>query len=75
MHHIIEILSEGLSKTAKKVTIDEAQNTVQSNKSLNNGLSKPSSMDLDPDPNELNGRFSVSPAPPLDDVEGIAETD
>ena len=62
---------EGLSKTAKKVTIDEAQNTVQSNGgSFGNGFLKPTTLDLGLDKNVLSGRFSVSPVAPAVDTEG-----
>ena len=61
--------ADGLSKLAKKVTIDEAQNTVQSN-----GSGAPAApaapqprlqADIAADTTEHSGRFSVSPAPPL----------
>ena len=68
-------LIEGCSKTAKKVTIDEGQNTVQSNGGsiANNGFLKPTSLDLDLEKNVLSGRFSVSPVNPgtTVDTEGI----
>ena len=68
-------LLEGWSKTAKKVTIDEGQNTVQSNGGsiANNGFLKPTSLDLDLEKNVLSGRFSVSPVNPgaAVDTEGI----
>jgi len=66
-------MTEGLSKTAKKVTIDEAQNTVQSNGgSFGNGFLKPTTLDLGLDKNVLSGRFSVSPVAPAVDTEGPA---
>ena len=61
--------ADGLSKLAKKVTIDEAQNTVQSNGS--GAVAAPAAPqprlqpDTANDTTEHSGRFSVSPAPPL----------
>ena len=70
-NHLIHLnIPEGLLKSAKKVTIDEAQNTVQSNGSVANGFLKPTTLDLGPDQNVPNGRFSVSPVAPVLDGEG-----
>ena len=53
---------------SKKVTIDEAQNTITSAKSNKFvGLIKQSSFNISHDQDEKNGRFSVSPVPPKTD--------
>ena len=53
---------------SKKVTIDEAQNTITSGKSNKFvGLIKQSSFNISHDQDEQNGRFSVSPVPPKTD--------